>query len=413
MSNARAAVLDIFYAALAAVHGAARVERFLAARQPPGEVRAVAVGKAAGTMLEGARRALGERLNSALLITKPGHVPPGMASLAGVTVMEAGHPLPDARSLQAGQALLEFIAGAPGDASLLFLISGGTSSLVEVLPSGVTLDDLRRVNHWLLGSGWDIHRMNVLRKRLSCIKGGRLAEQVQGRRVVQLLISDVPGDSPADIGSGLLVADEPASLDEALMPQWLHALLENAPSLPDSKTTAGADIENYIVASLDLALSAAAEAARNMGCSAQVHAERLSGDAATAGRHLARVLVEGAPGVHLWGGETTVELPPVPGRGGRNQHLALAAAAVLANRDNVWLLAAGTDGSDGPGEDAGALVDGGTLARGELDGLNITDCLRRADAGSFLEASGDLVTTGPTGTNVMDLVIGLKLAADA
>lgn len=409
MSNARAAVLDIFYAALAAVHGAARVQHFLAARPLQGEVRAVAVGKAAGAMLEGARRALGERLNSALLITKPGHVPPGMAALAGVTVMEAGHPLPDARSLQAGQALLDFIAAAPGDASLLFLISGGTSSLVEVLPPGVTLDDLQRVNHWLLGSGWDIQRMNALRKRLSCIKGGRLAEQLRGRRVVQLLISDVPGDSPADIGSGLLVVDEPASLDEAPMPQWLRALLKTAPPLPDSKSTAGADIETHIVASLDLALSAAAEAARNMGYPAQVHAERLSGDAATAGRRVAQKILDSAPGVHLWGGETTVALPANPGRGGRNQHLALTAAAVLAGRDNVWLLAAGTDGSDGPGEDAGALVDGGTLARGELDGLNISDCLRRADAGSFLEASGDLVTTGPTGTNVMDVVIGLKV----
>jgi len=409
MSNSRAAVLDIFHAALAAVHGAARVQRFLAARPLQGEVCVVAMGKAAGATLEGAPRALGERLNSALLITKPGHVPPGMESLAEVTVMEAGHPLPDERSLRAGRMLLDFIAAAPGGGTLLFLVSGGTSSLVEVLPSGMTLDDLRRVNQWLLGSGWDIHRMNALRKRLSCIKGGRLAEAVRGRRVVQLLISDVPGDAPADIGSGLLMADKSAEIDETTVPEWLRTLLQSAPSSPDPETSAFAHIETHIVASVDHALAAAAAESRKMGYAVQVHARRLSGDAATAGRRLAQTLVDGATGVHLWGGETSVELPPAPGRGRRNQHLALAAAEVLANRDNVWLLAAGSDGSDGPGEDAGALVDGGTVARGELDGLSITDCLRRADAGSFLEASGDLVTTGPTGTNVMDVVIGLKV----
>ena len=409
MSNARAVVLEIFDAALAAVHGAACTASFLSSRPPAGELYVVAIGKAAGAMLAGARRALGEHVSTALLITKPGHEPPGIEDLPGVTAMEAGHPIPDARSLQAGRALLDFIADSPGDASLLFLISGGTSSLVEVLPSGVTLDDLRRVNQWLLGSGWDIRRMNALRKRLSCIKGGRLAAYAHDRRVLQLLISDVPGDVPSDIGSGLLVPDEPASIDEAAMPEWLRTLLHSAPSLQDPKTKAFANIDTHIVASMDHALAAAAEEAQKMGYAVQVHAERLSGDAATAGRRLAQALVEGAPGVHLWGGETTVELPSNPGRGGRNQHLALAAAEVLANRDNVWLLAAGSDGSDGPGEDAGALVDGGTLARGELDGLNIKDCLRRADAGSFLEASGDLITTGPTGTNVMDLVIGLKV----
>jgi glycerate 2-kinase len=144
-----------------------------------------------------------------------------------------------------------------------------------------------------------------------------------------------------------------------------------------------------------------------------VHSERLCGDAAAAGRRLAAELLDGPASVHIWGGETGVELPANPGRGGRNQQLALAAAEVLAGHDKVWLLAAGTDGSDGPGEDAGAVIDGGTLARGELDGLNAAACLHRADAGSFFEASGDLISTGPTGTNVMDLVIGLKVTANS
>ena len=120
-------------------------------------------------------------------------------------------------------------------------------------------------------------------------------------------------------------------------------------------------------------------------------------------------MVDGPPGVHLWGGETSVELPANPGRGGRNQHLALAAAGMIADRDKVWLLAAGSDGNDGAGAEAGALVDGGTIMRGTMKSMDAAECLRRADAGSFLEQSGDLIPTGPTGTNVMDIVIGLKL----
>lgn len=408
MSNPRADMLSIFHSALAAVHGAACVERFLAVRRLTGTVHAVAIGKAAGAMLDGARGALGERLQSALFITKPGHVTPGMEHRAGVTVMEAGHPVPDERSLQAGQALLDFIAALPDDAQVLFLISGGASSLVEVLPPGVGLDDLRLVNRWLLASGWEIHRMNALRKRLSCIKGGRLAAHLHGRNVLQLLLSDVPGDSPADIGSGLLVADEESQIAASALPSWLQTLLKYSP-LPMEDASCFTNIETHIIASLDHALAAAVREAKKLGYVVQVHAERLSGDAAAVGRRLAAELLDGAAGLRIWGGETAVELPANPGRGGRNQHLALAAAEVLANRDKVWLLAAGTDGSDGPGEDAGALVDSGTISRGALDGLDAADCLRRADAGTFLEASGDLISTGPTGTNVMDMVIGLKV----
>jgi len=259
-----------------------------------------------------------------------------------------------------------------------------------------------------LASGWDIHRMNALRKHLSRIKGGRLAAHLRGRRIMQLLISDVPGDSPSDIGSGLLVADEESRIAASVLPPWLQTLLKSAPP-PLTDLSCFTNIETHIIASFDHALAAAVREAKKLGYAIQVHAERLSGDAAATGRRLAAELRDGAAGLHIWGGETTVELPANPGRGGRNQHLALAAAEALADRDKVWLLAAGTDGSDGPGEDAGALVDGGTLARGALEGLDAADCLQRADAGTFLEASGDLISTGPTGTNVMDIVIGLKV----
>ena len=408
MSNPRADVLRLFHDALAAVNGAACVRRFFAARTGPGAVYAVAIGKAAGAMLQGARAALGDDLRAGLLITKPGHVPPDLREDAAVTVLEAGHPVPDETSLRAGAALLDFIVSTPPDAHLLFLISGGASSLVEVLPPGLSLDDVRRLNAWLLGSGLDIHEMNALRKQFSCIKGGRLAQHLRGRRALQLLISDVPGDAPADIGSGLLVPPARAeTITISSLPAWLSEMLRDAPP-PAADAVRFAAVQTHIVANLAHALAAAAEAARALGYAVHTHAQPLRGDAAAQGRELAACLLRAAPGVHLWGGETTVVLPPRPGRGGRNQQLALAAAVVLAGHDRLCLLAAGSDGSDGPGEDAGALVDGGTLARGELDELDAAACLRRADAGGFLEASGDLISTGPTGTNVMDIAIGLK-----
>ena len=151
-----------------------------------------------------------------------------------------------------------------------------------------------------------------------------------------------------------------------------------------------------------------ADAARRQGLAVHVHRDLLQGPAADAGQRLASDLQRAAAGVHVWGGETSVRLPPHPGRGGRNQHLALAAAIELAGRSDCVLLAAGTDGSDGPTDAAGALVDGDTLARGETEGLSPRTALQQADSGRFLEASGDLLETGPTGTNVMDLVIAWK-----
>src|SRR3569832_1625560 len=405
LSKSRADVLGVFHAAQAAVHGGTGVAAALRAMNVRGPRRAVAVGKAACAKWEGARDAL----EASLIVTKRGHVTPACAQ-AGVTMIEAGPPRPDEHSLCAGEAVLRFITATPPAAPLLFLLSGGASSLMEVLPPGATLADLQRLNAWLLASGWPIDRMNAARRRLSCIKGGRLAVHVRGRRVLQLLISDVPGAAAADIGSGpLLPAHDEASFPIGELPAALQALVTQASSSVDTATFA--HIETRLVARQDDALDAAAAAARSAGHEAYLlHHERLAGDAAAQGQALAAASLQAPPGVHVWGGETTVALPPRPGRGGRNQQLALAAATVLAGYDGICLLAAGTDGSDGPGGDAGALVDGGTLARGALEGFDAVDHLRRADAGRFLEASGDLIHTGPTGTNVTDLVIALKWA---
>lgn len=359
-------------------------------------------------MLDGAATACGGRLERALLISKRGHVP--TRPRLNTEIIEAGHPIPDADSLRAGARLLTFLAEAPADVGLLFLISGGASSLVEVVPQGVTLADLQRVNQWLLGSGLPIAQMNAIRVSLSCIKGGYLREQVNTQAVRVLLISDVAGDDPAVIGSGLLyppshrVEDFPSAL-----PSWLQDLMQQvqSPAVQDSPEP----IATTIVARLDQALDAVVNHALQQGYAVQRCSERLQGDAVAAGQRIAATLISGAPGLTVWGGETTVCLPAHPGQGGRCQQLALAAAQQLAGQQEIFLLAAGTDGNDGPGDVAGACVDGQTLERAGLAGFDAAHALQQADAGRFLEAAGDLLYTGPTGTNVTDVVIGLKLAA--
>jgi hydroxypyruvate reductase len=337
------------------------------------------------------------------VITKYGHSDP---RLQGETwrVLECGHPLPDENSLAAGATLLEYLDSLPDGLPLLFLLSGGASALVEALPEGLDLTALERVNNWLLGSGLAIGEMNTVRKRLSRIKGGRLARHLRGRRCLQLLISDVPGDDPATIGSAPLYPATEGALPENL-PDWLMHLLEGSETAPVAADSVFDTIETQVIASNDQARHAAAQAAAAMGLTVTDYPGHFQGRVEQLATKFVAELSTSAPGLHLWGGESSVVLPPGPGRGGRNQHLALAAACLLAGRERCLLLAAGTDGSDGPTEEAGALVDGMTVKRGEEEGMSAEKALLEADSGRFLEASGDLIETGPTGSNVMDLVI--------
>ncbi len=379
------------------------------ARHPvPAPVYVIAIGKAAASMAAGALDGLPADVAEVLIITRHGYGQALAAACAGVRCIESGHPLPDAASLEAGQALLDFIAAAPATASLLLLISGGASSLVEVLPAGVSLAALRRSNQWLLSSGLPINQMNQVRRALSCIKGGRLIRHLQGRAAWNLLISDVPDNDPAIIGSGLLVASHRQSTDFLVsLPVWLLKLMAVAPPLPVPSAEKPC-IKTCLLADSRTARLAAAQAAERLGYRVHLHPEMITGDVREAAAKLAKALVTGPQGIHIWGGETTVRLPPAPGRGGRCQSLALLVAQNLQNNSELLFLAAGTDGSDGPDEVAGALVDETTVARGLSRGLDVVHCLARADAGSFLAASGDLLAGGVTGTNVMDLMIGMK-----
>lgn len=412
LKQPRALLMDLHAAAVAAVNGRDAVSNALVAKPlRPGPVILIAIGKAAAAMAHGALDAVGNQVERGLVITREQYADPTLPQRASIEQLETAHPVPDARSLAAGEQLVEFLADAPKQAQLLFLISGGASSLVERLPAGATPEGLAELNDALLASGLDIGRMNRVRKAFSTIKGGRLTGWLAGRPTRVLLISDVPGDDPGVIGSGLLFPDEQGPPPAEQLAE-LGIEMAPAPAPPAGHDPVFASIDWQIVASNKSALDAAEAAASAAGVAVTRHAEFLEGDAVACGQRIAHTLLhDGSPGIHLWGGEPTVNLPPQPGRGGRMQTLALAAACELPGSDRV-LLAAGTDGADGPGEDAGAVVDGETLVRGTDAGLNAEVHLAKADSGSFLAAANALVQTGYTGTNVMDVVIGWCPAAD-
>ncbi len=371
-------LLELLHAALNRVDGRRCTREALQGQA--GRFHVAAVGKAASAMALGAHDALGERIEHLLLITKDGHVDAAARSLPRAEILESAHPVPDARSLQAGEKLLRWVQELPPDVEPLFLVSGGASSLVEVLEPGTTLADLQALNGRGLASGWSIGELNAQRTRLSRIKGGRLAEYFTSRPARALFISDVPGDDPAVIGSGLM----------------------GPGAAPDA-------VRRSVIASIDHAVAAARAAAQARGLEVWADTKRFADDAERLGVRFVHELHMNLAPVRIWGGESVVRLPSNPGRGGRNQQLALAAARVMAGHEDLLLLCAGTDGTDGPTEDAGALVDGETCSRIAIAELDVEAALRSADAGRVLDAAGDLVHTGPTGTNVGDLVIGLKL----
>jgi glycerate 2-kinase len=381
--NARRILLELFDAALRAVDGRACVAKFLEGASKATRVEVFAIGKAASSMALGAHDALGNRIGGTLLITKDGHVDPGLGRAARVTVLECAHPVPDERSLAAGDELRRRLRALPAGALPLFLISGGASSLVECLQPGTSLGSLRELNERGLAAGWDIATLNTERARLSLLKAGGVARLLAGREALALFISDVPGDDPDVIGSGLLGRDG-----------------------------GRADlITRHVVANVEAAVRAAADSAHAFGLSLDSGAARIEGEAAdVAHRVLTALRACESDGV-VWGGESTVKLPPRHGRGGRNTHLALTVARQLRAGDPWLLLAAGTDGTDGPTVDAGAIVDAGTVERATLGGCDVERAWIEFDSGTALEAAEDLVHTGPTGTNVGDILIAIKHSA--
>jgi hydroxypyruvate reductase len=371
----RQLLIGLYRSALAAVEGRRRMRAALAAHDRREPVTAFAVGKAAASMMQGALDALGSRLARGLVVAPDGAITRELAGHAGMRCLEAGHPRPDERSLAAGRALLEFASATPAGTRVLLLVSGGASALLEVPAPGVTLADLCALYDASLTERLDIEALNTRRRALSLVKGGQLPALFAGAQIEAFLISDVAGDDPDVVGSGLVAAP---------------------------------GLRPVLVGSLDDALDAAIRAARAQGLDAARGGARLAGDAEAAARFVCHELAVGKRELLAFGGETVVRLPPNPGRGGRCQHFALAAARCIEGHSGLLVLAAGTDGRDGASDDAGAIVDGATLERAADGGFAAASALAAADSGSFLEASGDLLHTGPTGTNVGDIVLALR-----
>ncbi len=379
-------------------------------------------GKGAAGLAAGVEAVLGADVVDGVVIVPPGYE----VRLRRVAVALGSHPVPDRRSILATHRLLALLDRHP-TASVLFLLTGGASSLLVAPAPGVTLADKRRTGALLLASGAGIAEMNAVRKHLSAVKGGRLAQRLAGRRAVALVVSDVPGDELGVVGSGPTVADR-TTFRDALRILARHGILKRVPArvrrhlerggagrVPETPKRSAelGRVPTVLLAGNATARNAVVAAARRAGFPA-VHdfGELLVGPNAEAARllahRIARCRADAAgsfPVVLVAGGETTVALGARPGRGGRNQALALEVSKALAGRSGWALLSAGTDGIDGPTEAAGAFADGAVAARAERARLSIDRALVRHDAHPLLRALGQLYTPGPTGTNVADLVI--------
>ena len=333
------------------------------------------VGKAAVPMCIAAMPHLAKG-GQVLAVTKYGHGQDQSESM-DITIIEAAHPVPDANSLKGGAALVEAVRESGPDCRLLLLVSGGASALAEVPKGEMSLKALQRENARLVGSGLDIHAINAERRKFSAIKGGGLLSSFAGASVQVLAISDVPGDDIAVIGSGIGAAPPEGS-------EYSY--------------------DCRIVASNEIARAAAGEAAKGAGLAVRANEENLHADVSACADRVSRMMIEGQPGAYVLGGEPTIILPPDPGEGGRNQALAAEIAKRISGREGLSVLVAGTDGTDGPTDAAGGLVDGSSW----LAAPGGEDALARADSGAWLEAAGCRYVTGPTGTNVMDLLVAIK-----
>jgi len=398
--TARELLVHLYETAIDAVDGRRLVQQWCRENSSATFTHCIAIGKAASAMLQGALDSR-HTINSALLITTRESVTRELKRNKMVNIIESSHPVPDQSSLDAGDALLTYLRAVPQQSQLLVLISGGASSMVEVPVDGLSLTQLQQINRYLLASGKDIHSMNAWRKRFSKIKGGGLLHYVQHLQCTQLIISDVQDNDPAIIGSGLLVQLEDENHDGD---DWLQSqLLDDVPRLEINRP-----VTTHVIGTSEMAIRAAVDEAGYQGLDHYLHEEFISGDAIEQGRVIGEYLCHAPAGVHVWGGETTVELPDNPGLGGRNQSMALSLAATIENVDDLSVLVAGTDGIDGNTPCAGAVVSGNSMRQIRQMGFDAGAELSRANAGMVLMAIDELFKPGPSNTNVMDIVIAYK-----
>jgi len=411
----------------AAVHRALPLHNTAAYLPPPpkGRTLVLGAGKAGGSMAQAVEALWPKDAPlSGLVVTRYGHVPPRPAGLPQrIDVVEAAHPVPDAAGVAAAERILALTHGLTADDLVLCLISGGGSALLTLPAEGLSLSEKQRINKALLLSGASIGEMNCVRKHLSRIKGGRLAQACAPARVVTLNISDVPGDDPSVIASGPTVPDVSTCADawdilqryRIALPASVEAALKVGALETPKPSAAWSHHAVHLIATPQQSLEAAAAFARDAGLQAHVLSDEIEGESREVGKvhaAMARAVAQGKgafqkPCVILSGGETTVTVRALPsdvpkGRGGRAGEFCLGLAQALQGQANVWALAADTDGIDGVEDNAGALVTPDTLVRAQAAGLKVTHHLDRNDAYGFFHALGDLVVTGPTHTNVND-----------
>jgi hydroxypyruvate reductase len=389
------------------------------------KVAVVGAGKAAAPMGLAVEELFGDRIADGLVVVKYGHGLP----LRGLAIVEAGHPVPDEAGMEAARRVMEMFRRAGAADLIVLLLSGGASALLPAPAAGITLADKQCTTQALLASGATIGEVNAVRKHISKLKGGRLAALGAPATLLTLSLSDVVSDSLADIASGPTVAD-PTTYADCLEIIQRYSLREKIPKPVIDLLAHGASggieetpkpgsgvfrkVSNVIVGNNRSALAAALRRAEALGYHTRIISNAVEGESrAVAADHAAQIdrLRQGLvpaqrPACVLAGGETTVTVCG-SGAGGRNQEYALAAAMEMDGWDGVVALSAGTDGTDGPTDAAGAIVDGTTIDRGKNNRMAASDFLRRNDSYHFLQATGDLLRTGPTLTNVMDLQVWL------
>ena len=382
--------------------------------KPKGRTVVIGAGKGAAQMAAAFEQLWGDPVSGAI-VTRYGYA----AACKHVKVLEASHPVPDGAGLEATSALFEAVEGLGPDDLVVALICGGGSSLLPAPPEGLTLSDEQALNEALLASGAPIGAMNAIRKHCSRIKGGRLAQAAYPARVVSLVVSDVPGDDPAQVASGPTVPDD-VTLEDALglieslridLPEAIKThLAKESSRAPDPLDDRFARNSVTVVASAGISLDAAAAVGRDAGYSVSILSDAIEGEARDIGLMHAALAKQVAdknasfkkPSILLSGGETTVTLR-VKGRGGRNTEFLLSFAQAIEGAHGISALAADTDGIDGSEDNAGAFADGQSVQRMRAGGVDPRAALSGNDAWGAFDAAGDLFVPGPTGTNVNDL----------
>ncbi|MDQ3704898.1 MAG: glycerate kinase [Chloroflexota bacterium] len=427
-SEHRDVVMQVLWAALDAADPYRAVLNALRERDLShitGDIYVLGAGKAGAAMCRAAEEVLGMRLAGGLVIVKDGHV--GDAALERIEIVEASHPVPDQRGVEATGRLLELANRAGENDLVLCLISGGGSALMPAPADGLSLQDIQQTTQALLRAGATINELNAVRKHLSRISGGRLARAAAPARVLSLVLSDVTA-SPLDVIASGPTAPDPTTFQDALGVLARYGLSGDVPPSVLERLQAGARgdveetpkphdplfacVENAIVASNVIAVEAAAAKAWELGLDTVIMSTYVEGEASEVGLVLAGVAKEIAtysrpvtrPGCVLFGGETTVTVRGY-GVGGRNTELALSAAVGIGGMGPGVLVASlATDGGDGSSPSAGAIVDGTTIAEGEALGLNHAVALANNDSYTYLSQVGDALMLGPTGTNVNDIM---------